>query len=73
MDEKSFIFIKKFNKNISSNSLEKFIMFFIVFAYPFNKYKEIYVEENKLSDNYTNIPYIVKYIIEKNKIFLVIN
>ena len=66
-DENSSLFIKKLYKNIKSNSIEKFLMFFIIFSYPFNKYKEIFIETNKLSDNYINTPYIIKNIVEKNK------
>lgn len=66
-DENSSVFIKKLYKNIKSNNIEKFLMFFIIFSYPFNKYKEIYIETNKINDNYINTPYIIKNIVEKNK------
>ena len=53
------------NDNI--NSLETFFMFFIIFGFPFNYYKEINPILDKLKSDYTKIPLIFKKFIEKNK------
>ena len=70
--EKDFVdvsakFMKKLNKYINNNKLEEFFMYFIIFRYPFNKYKEINIESNSFNENYINIPFTMKKIIEKNK------
>ena len=66
-DDISAKFMKKLNKYINNNKLEEFFMYFIIFGYPFNKYKEINIETNSFKETYINIPYIMKNIIEKNK------
>ena len=66
-DDMSAKFIKKLNKYINNNKFEEFFMFFIVFGYPFNKYKEINIEPNSFNEKYINIPYTMKDILEKNK------
>ena len=70
LSDDSFIFFKKLYKNLNSDNIEKFLMFFIIFAYPFNSRKEIYVDEKKLKENYTNVPQFIKDIIGKNKYIL---
>ena len=42
-------------------------MYFIIFGYPFNKYKEINIEQNSVNEKYISIPYAIKEIIENNK------
>ena len=58
-------FLHHLNDNI--NSLETFFMFFIIFGFPFNYYKEINPVLDKLKSDYTKIPIIFKKFIEKNK------
>ena len=58
-------FLHHLNDNI--NSLETFFMFFIIFGFPFNYYKEINPILDKLKSDYTKIPIIFKKFIEKNK------
>ena len=58
-------FLHHLNDNI--NSLEAFFMFFIIFGFPFNYYKEINPILDKLKSDYTKIPIIFKKFIEKNK------
>ena len=70
IDNNSFIFIQKLVKFLKSGTLEQLLMFFIIFAYPFNKYKEIFVDPNEFYSTYMKIPDIMKTIIEKNKIIL---
>ena len=64
-DNNGKYFIQHLNYNI--NSLETFFMFFIIFGFPFNYYKEINPILDKLKTGYTKIPFIFKKFIEKNK------
>ena len=64
-DDNGKFFIQHLNNNI--NSLETFFMFFIIFGFPFNYYKEISPILDKLKSDYTKIPLIFKKFIEKNK------
>lgn len=57
--------INKLNKKI--NEIDNFLMFFVIFGYPFNKDNEINPDIDKFKDNIINIPYIIKTIIDKNK------
>ena len=66
-DEISGIFLKKLHKYLIINSFEDFFMFFIIFGYPFNRYKEIYNDNIVLNENYINIPFVVGNIIGNNK------
>ena len=58
-------FIQHLSFNI--NSLDTFFMFFIVFGFPFNFYKEINPILERLKYDYTIVPYIFKQFLEKNK------
>ena len=66
-DKVSDIFISRLYKNIINNSFEEFVMFFIIFGYPFNKHKEISSNNIKLKENFINIPCLIKDILEDNK------
>lgn len=66
-DDISDKFIKKLNKFLKEKKFEEFFMFFIIFGYPFNKYKEINIEQNLFNEKYINIPFVIKDIIENNK------
>ena len=55
-------------KNINKNTPEHFLMFFLVFGFPFNKRKEIFYDKTIFAKNYIDIPLILKEIYEKNKI-----
>ena len=68
-DEKFKIFIQYLFNNI--NSFEEFFMFFIIFGYPFNKYKEITYDDDKFNKIYLDMPKIflnfaIKYKNELN-------
>ena len=55
-------------KNINKNNKSQFIMFFLIFGFPFNIRKEIFYEKNLFAKNYIDIPIIFKNIYENNKI-----
>ena len=63
-DNNGKFFIQHLYHNI--NSLETFFMYFIIFGFPFNYYKEINPIFDKLKSDYTKIPYIFKKFLEKN-------
>ena len=65
-DKNGRIFIQYLNYYI--NSIEEFFMFFIIFGYPFNRFKEINFHEDKLKDVYIKLPFIFKKFMEKNDI-----
>ena len=55
-------------KNINRNDMEQFLMFFLVFGYPFNINKEIFYDKTIFAKYYIDIPLIFKNIYEENKI-----
>jgi hypothetical protein len=55
-------------KNINRNDIEQFLMFFLVFGYPFNINKEIFYDKTIFAKYYIDIPLIFKNIYEENKI-----
>ena len=65
LDENTLNFIKNLLKHI--NNLENFLMYFLVFGYPFNICKEINYDKTIFAKNYIILPIIMKNIIEKNK------
>ena len=50
------------------NSIELFFMLFITFGYPFNHFKEIYINFDKIKDKCMEIPIIFKKILQSNDI-----
>ena len=64
-DKNGRIFIQHLNYYI--NSIDLFFMFFIVFGYPFNRFKEINLNSNNLIKEYMKIPFIFKKIIQNNE------
>ena len=65
LDENALIFIKNLNKNIKN--LDKFVIFFLIFGYPFNTFKEVYYDKIIFAKNYICLPEIMKQIYEKYK------
>ena len=65
LDENTFDFINKLLQNI--DELQNFLMYFLVFGYPYNQFKEINYDKTIFAKNYINLPIIMKNIIEKNK------
>ena len=63
-DENGRIFIQHLYHYI--NSIEDFLMFFIIFGFPFNRFKEINPNINKFESLYTNIPNMFKKFTENN-------
>ena len=61
-DKNGRIFIQHLNYYI--NSIELFFMYFIIFGYPFNRFKEINLNTNNLKKEYMKIPIIFKKIIQ---------
>ena len=55
-------------KNINRNDMEQFLMYFLVFGYPFNINKEIFYDKTIFAKYYIDIPLIFKNIYEENKI-----
>ena len=64
-DQNGRIFIQHLYHDI--NSLEDFFMFFIVFAYPFNRTKKISCDSEELNKNYLDVPKIMKNFVDKHK------
>ena len=68
-DKNGRIFIQHMNHYVNKiNSIEQFFMFFIIFGYPFNRFKEIDFNLDKLKKVYIKIPFIFKNIIQNNVI-----
>ena len=69
LDENTFDFINKLLQNIDElqNLNLNFLMYFLVFGYPYNQFKEINYDKTIFAKNYINLPIIMKNIIEKNK------
>ena len=65
LDKSIFSFINNLNKNI--NDIENFLMYFLVFGFPFNLNKEIYYDKITFAKNYINFPEKMKKIVENNK------
>ena len=65
LDDNTVTLIKHINRNI--NNLDKFIMFFLIFGYPFNIYKEINYDKIVFAKNYINLPEIIRKIYDNNK------
>ena len=65
-DQNYQIFIQHLFKDI--NSIEEFFMFFIVFGYPFNRFKEISYNKPKFNKTYLDIPKIFINFVNKYKI-----
>ena len=63
-DENGRIFIQHLYNYI--NSIEEFFMFFIIFGFPFNRFKEINPNINKFENVYTKIPNMFKKFTENN-------
>ena len=63
-DENGRIFIQHLYHYI--NSIEEFFMFFIIFGFPFNRFKEISPYINKFERVYSNIPNMFKKFTENN-------
>ena len=55
-------------KNMNIIDKEKFLIFFLVFGYPFNINKEIFYEKKLFVKTYIEIPLILRNIYELNKI-----
>ena len=55
-------------KNINKNDKCQFLMFFLIFGFPFNIRKEIFYEKKLFAKNYIDIPIIFKNIYENNRI-----
>ena len=65
IDNDGLIFIQHLNKYIDST--EEFFMFFIIFGFPYNFYKEIFCESDKFNRNYIEIPKTIMNFVNKNK------
>ena len=65
-DKNGQIFLQHLNKYI--NSIEEFFMFFIIFGYPFNIFKEISYDSNEFNKNYLDIPIIIMNFVNKHKV-----
>ena len=65
LDEKTTIFIN--NLNININNLGNFLIYFLIFGYPFNLFKEINYDKTFLSKNYIELPEKLRDINEKYK------
>lgn len=65
IDNEGLIFIQHLNKYIDST--EEFFMFFIIFGFPYNFYKEIFCESDKFNKTYIEIPKIIMNFSNKNK------
>ena len=65
LDENTLDFINNLNKNV--NDIKNFLMYFLVYGYPFNLYKEIDYDKITFSKNYINFPEKMRKIIENNK------
>ena len=55
-------------KNMNKTNKDEFLMFFLIFGYPFNISKEIFYEKKLFAKNYIDIPIIFRDIYEQNKI-----
>ena len=60
-------------KNILKIDLDKFIMYFLVFGYPFNQNKEVFYDKTIFAKNYIDIPLKLRDIYDKNKIIFTTN
>ena len=65
LNENTLLFIKNLNKNI--NNIENFLMYFLVFGYPFNLKKEINYDKIIFAKNYINFPEKMRKMVENNK------
>ena len=65
LEENSLILINNLMKNITN--LGNFLMYFLVFGYPFNSNKEINYDKTFFLNIYINLPGKMKSIIEKDK------
>ena len=65
IDNDALIFIQHLNKYIDST--EEFFMFFIIFGFPYNFYKEIFCESDKFNNNYIEIPKTIMNFANKYK------
>jgi hypothetical protein len=54
---------KYFFTQLYETNLENFVIFFLIFGFPFNKYKEIPYEKEEFNKIYTNVPIQVRKII----------
>lgn len=64
-EEKFRCFIYNLSNNI--NSIEEFFMFFIIFGFPFNIYKEISIDDDQFNKIYLDIPKIFSNFVNKYK------
>ena len=64
-DKNALIFIQHLNHYI--DSIENFFMYFIVFGYPFNIYKEINYDTEIFNKTYIDIPIIFRNFVNKHK------
>ena len=64
-DENGRIFIQHLFNSI--DSFEEFFMFFIIFAYPFNRYKEISYNTDIFNKTYLNVPKIFNIFVNNQK------
>ena len=55
-------------KNMNKTNKDEFLMFFLIFGYPFNISKEVFYEKKLFAKNYIDIPIIFRDIYEQNKI-----
>ena len=55
-------------KNMNKINKDEFLMFFLIFGYPFNIGKEVFYEKKLFAKNYIDIPIIFRNIYEENKI-----
>ena len=53
---------KYFFTQLYETNLENFVIFFLIFGFPFNKYKEIPYEKEEFNKIYTNVPIQMKKI-----------
>ena len=66
-DNNGKIFVQHLYRYI--DSIEEFFMFFIVFGYPFNRFKEISCNNEKFNKTYLEIPKIIMNFTNKNRIW----
>ena len=65
IDNEALIFIQHLYKYIDST--EEFFMFFIIFGFPYNFYKEIFCDSDKFNNNFIEIPKTIMKFAKKNK------
>ena len=64
----SDINFNNFVKSMNKNDIKSFLMYFLIFGYPINIYKEIFYDKKNFDNKFVEIPIILKNIYENNKI-----